>query len=509
MERRAIEVYGIVQGVGFRPFVFNLAVRLRLGGFVKNQMGNVLIEIEGDPASLDCFLAELTGNAPPLAQVEHLSWEPRTPRGEQQFHIEVSAPDTAGPVFVSPDGSGHLSRLVLLELFDPKDRRFGYPFLNCTNCGPRLTIITGAPYDRSRTTMASFAMCPACRAEYEDSTNRRFHAQPIACPACGPRLELRGAGGVPVETEDAVATFLGARLHAGAIGALKGLGGYHLTCDARNQAAVAELRRRKHRDEKPFAVMVRDVAAAEAHCEMREEERELLLSPHRPIVLLCHRTVPYAVIAEEVAPGNPWLGVMLPYTPLHHLLLQRAGEMPLVMTSGNRSDEPIAYRDDEALLKLSGVSQTGISFTIARSMCAAMTPSPVSSMGWNCRYGVPAAALRGRSRCPWSARDQSWPWADNSKERLPWAAVTRPFSATTWATWITTRLTAPSSGTCVFLKSSSPSGLSIWFTICIPITPPLATLRSGLEPKEVSFSPFSIIMLTLPVAWLNMGSPGP
>jgi hydrogenase maturation protein HypF len=351
MERRAIEVQGIVQGVGFRPFVFGLAARLRLGGCVKNQTGNVLIEVEGDAASLDRFLAELASKAPPLAQVERLSWEPQMPRGERGFRIEPSNADAAGPVFISPDVATCPD--CLAELLDEKDRRFGYPFLNCTNCGPRLTIITGAPYDRPRTTMASFAMCAACRAEYEDPTNRRFHAQPTACAACGPGLQLLDAAGRASPAADPLADFAAA-LMAGEIGALKGLGGYHLACDARSPAAVTELRRRKHRDEKPFAVMVPDLAAAEVLCEVDAAERELLLSAARPIVLLRKRAD--CAVAEEVAPRNPWLGVMLPYTPLHHLLLRTTNGVPLVMTSGNRSDEPIAYRDDEALEKLAGIA---------------------------------------------------------------------------------------------------------------------------------------------------------
>jgi hydrogenase maturation protein HypF len=375
MERRAIAIRGIVQGVGFRPFVFNLATRLSLHGFVKNQTGNVFIEVEGESALLDCFLADLSSKAPPLAQIEHLSWEPRTPRGDQQFRIEHSDSDSAGPIFILPDVATCSD--CLTELFDSNDRRYGYPFLNCTSCGPRLTIITGAPYDRPRTTMASFPMCPACRAEYENPADRRFHAQPTACADCGPWLELCDRNGKQIESDNPLAHFLQA-LRTGAIGALKGLGGYHLSCDARNSSSVAELRRRKHRDEKPFAVMVEDIAAVEALCEVGNLERELLLSARRPIVLLRKRKWPrargepslatpltthyspltthHSPIAEEVAPRNPFLGVMLPYTPLHHLLLRAAGGMPLVMTSGNRSDEPIAYRDDEAVETLAGIA---------------------------------------------------------------------------------------------------------------------------------------------------------
>jgi hydrogenase maturation protein HypF len=350
VERRAIAVQGIVQGVGFRPFVHGLAVRLRLGGFVANHAGSVLIEVEGDAPALDYFLAELAGHPPPLAHIERLAWESRPPRGDAAFRIAASQsePDPAA-VFISPDVATCAD--CLAELFDPDDRRFGYPFLNCTNCGPRLTIIRGAPYDRARTTMAAFALCAACRAEYEDPANRRFHAQPTCCPACGPRLQLRDAAGAPVTTDDPLARFADA-LRAGRIGALKGLGGYHLACDARSDAAVGELRRRKHRDEKPFAVMVAGLAAARALCEVSADEETLLCSPRRPIVLLRRR----GAVAEAVAPRNPYLGVMLPYTPLHQLLLRAVGDLPLVMTSGNRTDEPIAYEDADALARLAGIA---------------------------------------------------------------------------------------------------------------------------------------------------------
>ncbi len=351
MERRTIVVRGIVQGVGFRPFVHNLATQLQLYGFVKNQVGRVLIEVEGETAALERFLAELADRPPPLAYIEQLSWEQQPLRGERVFRIEPSETGAAHSILLSPDVA--TCAACLAELFDPHDRRHGYPFLNCTNCGPRLTIITGAPYDRPRTTMAAFSLCAACRAEYEEPTNRRFHAQPTACAACGPRLRLLDAAGQPLPTEAPLAHFAAA-LCRGQIGALKGLGGYHLACDARSPAAVAELRRRKHRDEKPFAVMVPDVAAAELLAEVGPAERALLLSPACPIVLL--RKHQPGTIAEEVAPRNPYLGVMLPYTPLHHLLLRAVGGIPLIMTSGNRSDEPIAYQDDEALTKLAGIA---------------------------------------------------------------------------------------------------------------------------------------------------------
>ena len=243
----------------------------------------------------------------------------------------------------------------LAELFDPHDRRYKYPFINCVNCGPRLTIIKGAPYDRPLTTMADFSMCQRCRREYEDPTDRRFHAQPICCSACGPQLELCTTAGIPIATTDPLAAFA-RELSNGAIGALKGLGGYHLVCIADKSRAVAELRRRKHRDEKPMAIMIRDVVRAEQVCILNDDERMLLKSHRRPIVFLKKREVEPGLVCEEVAPGNPSLGVMLPYTPLHHLLMDALDETPLVMTSGNCSDEPIAYLDNDATDRLAGIA---------------------------------------------------------------------------------------------------------------------------------------------------------
>ncbi|MBX6311318.1 MAG: carbamoyltransferase HypF [Isosphaeraceae bacterium] len=351
MDRRAIAISGIVQGVGFRPFVYDLATRLGLHGFVRNQTGDVLIEVEGESQSLDRFFAELISRPPPLARIKDVRWVARLPRGDPHFRIEPSAIDSAGLIFISPDVA--TCDDCLRELFDPQDRRYRYPFLNCTNCGPRLTIIRGAPYDRERTTMASFAMCLACRSEYEDPSDRRFHAQPTACPSCGPRLQALDGHGRVVETDDPLAYAIEA-LRLGKIVALKGLGGYHLACLASDDRAVAELRRRKHRDEKPLALMVRDLPGAQALCEISAAEQALLTSPRRPIVLLRRR--PEAPVAEGVAPRNPYLGVLLPYTPLHHLLLHDLDGAPLVMTSGNRSDEPIAYDDLDARERLAGIA---------------------------------------------------------------------------------------------------------------------------------------------------------
>ena len=350
MERRVILVRGTVQGVGFRPFVYGLAMELGLGGFVRNQVSGVSIEIEGEIPAIESFMLLLKSRLPTLAQIDEISWTAAAVIGEKLFRIEASDVGAGGQIVIAPDAA--TCEDCLRELFDPADRRYRYPFLNCSNCGPRLTIVTGAPYDRGRTTMAKFAMCAACRAEYEDPANRRFHAQPTACPVCGPRLLAMDADGKAIKVGDAVRWFAEAIL-SGKIGAMKGLGGYHLICDAGNAGAVAELRRRKHRYEKPFAVMVSDLGAARELCEIDSAEEELLVSRRRPIVLLRKR--PKMSVTEAVAPGNPMLGVMLPYTPLHHLLMKEVGGRSLVMTSGNRWDEPIVIDEAEAVEVLRGI----------------------------------------------------------------------------------------------------------------------------------------------------------
>ncbi len=351
VDRREIVVSGIVQGVGFRPFVYGLAGQFHLSGFIKNRSGEVFIEVEGEAADLDRFLHVLRTAPPPLARIDSVTWSTLQPRGDASFHIQASGADTERPIFLSPDVATCAD--CLAELFDPSDRRYRYPFLNCTNCGPRLTIITGSPYDRERTTMATFAMCPACRAEYDDPNDRRFHAQPTACPVCGPRLEIREPGGRAVATADPIA-YAASALRRGQIGALKSLGGYHLTCAAADDRAVGELRRRKQRDEKPFAIMVADMEVVRALCWVSDDEAALLESIRRPIVLLRRRHG--SCLCEGIAPRNPRVGVMLPYTPLHHLLLHKLEGVPLVMTSGNLSDEPIAFEDGDALTRLSGIA---------------------------------------------------------------------------------------------------------------------------------------------------------
>ncbi|HEY1919630.1 MAG TPA: carbamoyltransferase HypF [Streptosporangiaceae bacterium] len=347
--RIAVRVEGTVQGVGFRPFVFSLATRLGLGGLVGNDTDGVFIELEGPPATVREFMHSLEKDAPPLARIEKVSTRDLTPDGESDFSIAAS--ESGGPrrTLVSADSATCAD--CLAELANPADRRFGYAFINCTNCGPRFTIVKDVPYDRPLTTMAPFEMCAECAAEYHDPADRRFHAQPVCCPACGPALWLAGPGGERLPGDPLFGA--AAVVQAGQVLAVKGLGGYHLAVDAGHPTAAAALRARKHREDKPFAVLVADIAAARALCEVDETAAALLASPRRPIVLLPRR--PDTDVAAAVAPGNRQLGVMLPYTPLHHLLLA-AVDGPMVLTSGNVSDEPIVYRDEEALTALTGLA---------------------------------------------------------------------------------------------------------------------------------------------------------
>ncbi|MDP9020826.1 MAG: carbamoyltransferase HypF, partial [Actinomycetota bacterium] len=348
-ERRRLRVTGTVQGVGFRPFVYRHAVALGLSGHVSNDSEGVLVEAEGTPEQLDELSRRLVEEPPPLARVATLEATPLPATGDgNSFRIVESRAERAPAVAVSVDVA--TCDDCLAELTDPADRRYGYPFTNCTNCGPRYTIIRSIPYDRPATTMAGFRMCDACAGEYSDPADRRFHAQPNACPACGPHLRLLGVDGrVVAERGEALDDAVKALLD-GKILAVKGLGGYHLAADASDAGAVAELRRRKHRDDKPFAVMVPDLDAARALCRLSSDAEAALTSLRRPIVLAPRRPGTGAV-AEGVAPGLPELGLMLPYTPLHHLLLGGVGR-PLVMTSGNLSDEPIAHTDDDAVTRL-------------------------------------------------------------------------------------------------------------------------------------------------------------
>jgi hydrogenase maturation protein HypF len=330
--RRDVRVDGVVQGVGFRPYVHALATRLRLAGRVGNDVAGVFVEVEGAPDAVGEFLRALERDAPPLAHIEHVRVSEAAPSGAAGF--EIARSDAAGvrSTLVSADSATCAD--CLRELFDPADRRYRYPFVNCTNCGPRFTIVRDVPYDRPLTTMAGFDMCGPCRAEYDDPGDRRFHAQPTCCPDCGPRLSLAAAAD---PLADAVR-----RLRNGEVLAVKGLGGYHLAVAAFHPNAAATLRARKHREDKPFAVMTADVDQARELCVVDEQSLSDLTGRRRPIVLMPRRDG--APIAAAVAPGNRYLGVMLPYTPLHHLLLRDLGQ-PIVLTSGNLSEEPIVYRD--------------------------------------------------------------------------------------------------------------------------------------------------------------------
>ena len=392
--RTAIRVEGVVQGVGFRPFVYTLATGLGLAGHVGNDTDGVFVEVEGAPAAVREFLVLLERDAPPLARIERITTAPLPPSGSASFAIAASG--SAGPrrTLVSADTATCAD--CLRELADPADRRYRYPFINCTNCGPRFTIVRDVPYDRPLTTMAGFAMCERCAAEYRDPADRRFHAQPTCCPACGPRLALLDQAGNPLPADQAgdplpadqagdplpadqagdprpadqagdprpadqagnplrAEPLAGAAdlLRRGRVLAVKGLGGYHLAVDAGCETAVAALRARKHREDKPFAVLAADLAAARLLAEVDEAAADLLTSASRPIVLLPRR--PGAEVAQATAPGNRQLGIMLPYTPLHHLLT-RALSRPMVLTSGNVSDEPIAYDDADALARLGGIA---------------------------------------------------------------------------------------------------------------------------------------------------------
>ena len=352
IERRRIFVKGIVQGVGFRPFVFSLAQRLGLTGHVGNNSAGVFIEVEGSANAITAFMDEMRHYPPPLAMITSLESEPLPAQGDAAFVIVESETQPASSTPISPDIA--LCDDCRREMFDPRDRRYRYPFINCTNCGPRFTIIQDIPYDRPFTTMAAFRMCDDCAAEYRDPSNRRFHAQPTACPKCGPQVWLEMGDPAIRPSSDAAFFAAQAALRAGAILAVKGIGGFHLACDATNDDALRRLRARKGRSDKPFAVMAHDLDEARSFAETSAEEAKLLLSKERPIVLL-NRVEGALRLSSLVAPGNRTVGVMLPYTPLHELLL--AGlDFPLVMTSGNLSDEPICKDNAEARERLAALA---------------------------------------------------------------------------------------------------------------------------------------------------------
>lgn len=338
-------IRGIVQGIGFRPWLWRAATEAGVGGRVRNEPGGVVVELFGEPARVAAVAARLRAAPPPLAEIAAI--EETAIAAEPLERFEIAASDVAGDRVVSIPPDLATCADCLRELHDPADRRYRYPFINCTYCGPRYTIVRDAPYDRARTTMAAFAMCDACRREYEDPADRRFHAQPVACPACGPRAWYRP------DTDAEPVAAAAAALARGEIVAVKGLGGWHLACDAADEAAVRRLRARKHREAKPLAVMVPALADAERLAVVDDAARALLEGVERPIVLLRRRAG--APLAESLAPGLDLVGLFLPYTPLHHLLLELAGR-PLVLTSGNRSDEPMATDDADALARLDGIA---------------------------------------------------------------------------------------------------------------------------------------------------------
>lgn len=349
--RLRLVIRGAVQGVGFRPFVYRLATELGLTGWVLNSAQGVFVEAEGSLESVQQLLRRVQAEKPPRAFIQSMEHSLLDPVGYTAFEIRHSEEGGEKSVLILPDIA--TCAHCLRELFDPADRRYLYPFINCTHCGPRYSIIEALPYDRPNTTMRVFPMCPTCREEYENPLDRRFHAQPIACPQCGPHLELWNERGHPLATGHAALLEAAEAIRAGRVVALKGLGGFQLVVDARQEGAVRRLRERKRREEKPFALMYPSLEMVRAHCEVSEAEERVLCSPEAPIVLL--RRSEQEAVAPSVAPRNPYLGVMLPYTPLHHLLMRELG-FPIVATSGNLSDEPICTDEHEALERLAGIA---------------------------------------------------------------------------------------------------------------------------------------------------------
>jgi hydrogenase maturation protein HypF len=357
ISRQRHTIRGIVQGVGFRPFVYRIAQQLGLTGWVRNTPAGVELEIQGSPDRLGSFATLLSTTLPPLAEISSHEQQDIAPVEEQEFVI-LSSSGGGTDIRIAPDSA--ICPDCLNELLDSSNRRYRYPFITCTNCGPRYSIITGVPYDRPATTMADFPLCPDCRAEYNNPRDRRFHAQPIACHACGPRVTLRNSQGEITAAGDAAIHHTIALLKDGAIVAIKGIGGYHLAVDATNHAAVQRLHQRKKRDEKPFAVMAASLEIARSFASLNDREERLLCSPEAPIVIA--RKKDDTPLAPLIAPGNGWLGLLLPYTPLHQLLFNSSPLTPdphftaLVMTSGNISDEPVAYSDADALHQLADIA---------------------------------------------------------------------------------------------------------------------------------------------------------
>lgn len=355
-QRYVLEITGIVQGVGFRPFIYSFAKSMNLKGWVSNTGKGVIIEFEGSDIDINDLTEKIKEQAPPLSIIKDIQVKELTSKGYKNFEIRHSIEDTKKQVFISPDVS--ICSDCANELYNSNDHRYMYPFINCTNCGPRFTIIRDIPYDRKNTTMNIFPMCEKCEGEYTNPLDRRYHAQPVSCYDCGPSLKLLDSQRNEVKTDDYI-SFIRKEIMQGKIAAIKGIGGYHLACDAYNTYAVGRLRQRKHRDEKPFALMTKDISTAYKHCCINNEEKKLIESFRKPIVLLQKRED--CVLPDQIAPGNPFLGLMLPYTPLHMLIFDypidnTAFTDTLVMTSANISSEPIVYKDEEALENLGGIA---------------------------------------------------------------------------------------------------------------------------------------------------------
>ena len=385
--RTQIWITGIVQGVGFRPFIYNLAKKYKLKGYVLNDTSGVNIEVEGETSTIDEFIHKVKTEPPSQAVIFEIKSQNMEPFGYEEFTIRKSDDREEKFVPISPEIA--TCKDCLKELFDPSDQRYRYSFINCTNCGPRFTIVKDIPYDRKFTTMAPFIMCEMCQKEYDDPGDRRFHAQPNACPKCGPKLTLLDDKGRKIDVPDILSEVC-RFLKDGKIIAIKGLGGYHLACDAMNKDAVLTLRSRKYREHKPFALMVKDVETAKTLCYVNDEEEKLLNSTIRPILLLKKR--PDCPVAESVAPCQQYHGIMLPYTPLHHLLMAESG-LVLVMTSGNISSEPIVYQDDEAFERLSRIPDY---FLVHDREIHIRTDDSVSRV-W---HGKEVIVRRSRGYCP-------------------------------------------------------------------------------------------------------------
>ncbi|MDJ0921905.1 MAG: carbamoyltransferase HypF [Henriciella sp.] len=391
-ERKLIQISGTVQGVGFRPFVYRLAQEEQVAGTVCNTDYGVLIDAEADSESLSRFIRGLRYDTPPLAKVVSLTEQSAAPIGRTEFLIASSQKGRDLEPEIPADAA--ICKACTRDILDPTNRRYNYPFTNCTDCGPRYSITTDTPYDRVNTTMATFTMCSECSQEYHDPTNRRFHAQPNACPKCGPQLQLTDMDGYGVVARDEALQTAASAIRDGKIVAVKGLGGFHLLCDARSEAVVQELRSRKHRPVKPFAIMVSDIAEARSICHVSKEEEALLTSSAAPVVLLRKRSSLH--LADAIAPGNPYLGVMLAYTPLHKLLLKEVNG-PVIATSGNRGSDPIIINDDEARKKLTGLAD--LLLTHDRPIERAIEDSVVRAAG-----GARLTLRRGRGYAPAGCR---------------------------------------------------------------------------------------------------------